>query len=112
MDRGPLSQTELDRIRRREEKATPGPWLPVGFRSDDCKVYMALNRNTELGRKESTTSWVYTGLTEHDVNFLLHCREDVARLIATIDSLTVERDTWRGSTHFVLDSLKESFLEM
>lgn len=107
MNRGPLTQEEMNEIRDRERRATPGPWFPVSMTpKDGIELHLAFSMNRDKSK------WTYLQLNEHDIEFLRSCREDVARLLATIDAITAEKQVWRNSTNQVIDALKDTFLEM
>lgn len=107
MNRSPLTEEELEEIREREQRATPGPWFPVSVTPEDgVELHLAFSVNGDKSR------WTYLQLNQHDIQFLRCCYEDVNRLLATIDALIVERDSWRHSTTQVLGAIKETFLKM
>lgn len=107
MDRGPLTEDELAAIRNRERRASPGMWFPVREGSvDGLELHLAWSMNSDRSK------WTYQQLAEHDIEFLRHCRDDVTRLLTTIDALMAQRDSWRNSTNQVLNAFKDTFLNM
>lgn len=95
-DAKPLSAAELAAIRARAEKATPGPWISVS----DCDKAAIIARG-ERGRAiivESENHHAPEGFGQKrggvarswNADFIAHARDDIPRLLATIDALDAE----------------------
>lgn len=73
----PLSDDELDAIRQRVAAASPGPWLTPAEAGDPYEVNVIDH--------EGCDTWPWN--QEADMEFAYKAREDVPRLLATIDHL-------------------------
>lgn len=94
----PMTDEELQACRERAEAATPGPWkvsrVPFDERKGTDEVCDLVN-----------DTWVVTRVGflrdfRSDAKFIAHAREDVPRLLATIDAL--KKDTAQISSEFGL----------
>jgi hypothetical protein len=93
----PMTDEELQACRERAEAATPGPWkvsrVPFDERKGTDEVCDLVN-----------DTWVVTRVGflrdfRSDAKFIAHAREDVPRLLATIDALRTELTKLSAPAH-------------
>ena len=121
----PMTQNELDDIRRRLEVVTPGPWA---FEKEDGKVLLDYTpkeiRICETGCLGSIANrmvcdmnvdWRYTYKNENEpmanAEFIAHAPTDIARLMAEVERLREENKRLCGElerVHEEADWLAES----
>lgn len=93
----PLTDTELQAIRERADKATPGEWLP-DERPGYVAVYAGLRRNCldlpmeafifyRGGKHDKKHFWSIDPQSLADADFVAHARTDIPRLLAEIARL-------------------------
>jgi hypothetical protein len=75
----PLGESEIDEIRSRCERTTPGPWKSY----IEGRDHMSGSDFIRTGGED-----IYlTGATKDDQDFIAHARQDIPRLIQEIDRL-------------------------
>lgn len=79
-----LSERELDEIRTRVERATPGPWRAWIEGRDHTSGSSFIMTGCEGARGEDIE---LTGASESDFDFIANAREDVPKLLAEIERL-------------------------
>jgi hypothetical protein len=89
-----LTQDDLNMIKERAKKATPGPWY-----ADDER--WPGNENLQYWF-DTHYDGVGAAATKADAEFIAHAREDIPRLVAEVERLreaikTAERELWWGS---------------
>jgi hypothetical protein len=92
-----LTNEELAAIRKRAEKATPGPWVNMGV-----SVATAHPEYQEVSRWYNGTSndvcslndgeYIVSGNAEADADFIAHARTNIPKLIAEVERLHANRD--------------------
>lgn len=82
----PMTQRELDEIRERAEKATPGAW-EVGHASIWARINGALTRIFAIC---GSRKW------EPDAQFIAHARTDIPALLSEADRLRDENERLRA----------------
>lgn len=90
-----LTNAELNAIRERAEKATPGPWEARAWKSTTDDQYFV--SQAFEGGKELATAWqgerypempeIPNGEAEANAKFIAHARSDVPKLLAEIERL-------------------------
>ena len=123
----PMTQNELDDIRRRLEVVTPGPWA---FEKEDGKVLLDYTpkeiRICETGCLGSIANrmvcdmnvdWRYTYKNENEpmanAEFIAHAPTDIARLLAEVERLQTkvkrlqfEKKRMRAKNERLLDEVE------
>jgi hypothetical protein len=102
-----LSDEELERIERRSEAATDGPWLSyLAGRDDDAPVnYIELGECNELGCCKTIE---LSGATQADQDFIAHAREDLPRLVQELRLLRAQLQALNASSGDLSRSRHES----
>jgi hypothetical protein len=103
-----MTDAELNAIRERAERATPGPWVVTCGDDEYCSTVGGILPETELRRVEAehdgrgdfpeNTQWIVVDpgcapvhlASGDNEEFIAHAREDVPRLLAEIDRLRDE----------------------
>jgi hypothetical protein len=99
----PLADAELDAIRERAGKATPGPWFTVDsvWLPRRMGTYViAGHHDPHVGKAVldcvDIDEWVGPGpdysQSDADMEFAAHARQDIPRLLAALEAVTRERD--------------------
>lgn len=110
-----LTKEELDAIRERDKKATPGPWttdddeVMLAYEPDHKRTYMLFNppqANRFVCCLDDGEYHEYEDRTEARANgeFIAHAREDIPRLLDHIDAIT---DALRGARE-ALDRIQQA----
>ena len=85
-----LSQEELNAIKKRAEKATPGPWIPSclssGYVVCDDREFEVIASVMEYN-DDGTVYMVFTDNHENNRQFIAHAREDIPKLLVEIERL-------------------------
>jgi hypothetical protein len=78
---------DLEQIKQRADKATPGPWHDVWFGSLNCGVIW----RGEEANKRTVLAGTQIEIRA-DAEFVAHARTDIPALLAHIDELTAENE--------------------
>jgi hypothetical protein len=102
-----LTQKQLEAIRQRVEKATPGPWkYSEGVGSYPATILSEKGEVVAAGDE-------YYGMTENDANFIAHARTDIPALLDHIAEVETERDEYLKRYVWLLEYVgKEKALEI
>ena len=83
------TNTALDQIKNRVEKATPGPWVTRRF---DLELFVV----AENGALNPINLGYVGNRPERNAEFIAHARTDVPKLLAALEAVQAlpEYDTW------------------
>jgi hypothetical protein len=89
IEKTPMNDSEIERIKKRCEQATIGPWQSFVEKRDQISgsdFIMTAQEDIYL-----------TGATIQDQDFIAHARQDIPNLIAEIERLRAELQKLRGN---------------
>jgi len=94
-----MSPEELAEIRAREQAATPGPWFSRNDPGGTCECGMDLPLQAALVVSGATTGGITLVIEDarekENADFIAHSRQDVPNLLAEVDRLTEDANTFR-----------------
>jgi hypothetical protein len=91
----------LQEIKEREARATPGFWVNMGEHNPDSVFFGEIRCG---GTQEQETFILIAVMPESDdrtddFNFIAHAREDIPALVAEVERLQAENEQLKGKLH-------------
>lgn len=95
-------QLDLEAIKAYCAKATPGSWVVTGGEIENPHTYA-----TVIGQEDrGSNAWhadMRLILADTDADFIAHARTDLPALVAEVERLREDRDSWEGALDAQLD---------
>lgn len=96
----PDKPLDMEAVRKREQAATPGPWqtsVDVLHARDGQKLerYRLFARHKRLGDGVEAFDESKNKQAQRNGEFIAHARDDIPALIAEVDRLTTERNSYK-----------------